>query len=86
MKTQAPFSGAAAPPPQFKSGSQMIVDTLRRLGVEFVFGYPGASVVPLFDCLYKQATAGFVPSPRQASTGLCRAGKNTRIPNRKPFA
>jgi hypothetical protein len=86
MKTQAPLSGAAAPPPVFKTGSQIIVDTLRRLGVEFVFGYPGAAVVPLFDCLYKQAILGFVRSPRQAKKISCRAGHIPCISNRKIFA
>ncbi len=86
MKTQAPLSGAAAPPTGFTTGSQIIVDTLRRLGVEYIFGYPGAAVVPLFDCLYKQAIAGFVQSPRQAMTIPCRAGQIRGIQNRKTFA
>lgn len=68
MKTQPLSSGAQAPPSCIQSGSQIIVDTLRDLGVEVVFGYLGASVMPLFDGLYRQETepAGFVPLPRPA--------------------
>ena len=66
MKTQSLSSGAAASPIPCRSGSEIIIDTLRRLGVEIVFGYPGASVMPLFDCLYQQNSAalGFVRIPR----------------------
>jgi hypothetical protein len=83
MKTQAPLAGAAAPPHGFTTGSQRIVDTLRRLGVEYIFGYPGAAVIPLFDCLYKQATAGFVRSRRQARRFSCRTGQISGLLNRK---
>jgi len=33
-------------------GSEVIIDSLRKQGVEHVFGYPGGSVIPLFDSLY----------------------------------
>jgi acetolactate synthase I/II/III large subunit len=35
-----------------RTGAQMIVESLRREGVDTVFGYPGGSVIPLFDALY----------------------------------
>ena len=77
MKTQSLPPGAAAPPAPFKTGSQIIVDTLRQLGVEIVFGYLGASVMPLFDCLYRQMqeAPGFVHLPRQAADYLRNAGE-----------
>ena len=41
--------GACAPPFPHFLGSQVIVRTLLEQGVEVVFGYPGAAVMPLFD-------------------------------------
>ena len=76
MKTQTISSGASAPPILRKSGSEIIVDTLRQLGVEVVFGYPGASLLPLFDRLYNRpaAAAGFVRNRRLKAFCRCRAG------------
>ncbi|MBN1974124.1 MAG: biosynthetic-type acetolactate synthase large subunit [Sedimentisphaerales bacterium] len=34
-----------------KSGAQIFVDTLIDLGVDTIFGYTGASVIPLFDAI-----------------------------------
>ena len=33
-------------------GSDILLETLKRLKVEVIFGYPGAAVLPLFDKLY----------------------------------
>ena len=35
------------------SGSELIVRALRQEGVEVLFGFPGGSVIPFFDALYK---------------------------------
>lgn len=87
MKIRTLPCGAAAPPTQFKTGSQVIIDTLRRLGVEIVFGYLGASVLPLFDCLYRQISdaPGFVRIPRPAAGCLRMAGDNIQC-IRKTFS
>ena len=37
---------------QFRSGSDILIDTLLEQQVEMVFGYPGGSVLPLYDALY----------------------------------
>ncbi|MBU2601498.1 MAG: biosynthetic-type acetolactate synthase large subunit [Actinobacteria bacterium] len=34
------------------NGATAILESLRREGVEVVFGYPGGSVIPLYDALY----------------------------------
>jgi acetolactate synthase-1/2/3 large subunit len=34
------------------TGAQILLDCLKREGVEVIFGYPGGSVLPLFDKLY----------------------------------
>lgn len=33
-------------------GAEILIKSLIREGVEVIFGYPGGSVIPLFDCLY----------------------------------
>ena len=33
-------------------GSQILLESLRRAGVEVIFGYPGGQVLPIFDSLY----------------------------------
>ena len=35
-----------------KKGAQILVETLIEEGTEYIFGYPGGSVLPLFDALY----------------------------------
>jgi len=35
-----------------RSGAEMIVEALRREGVDTVFGYPGGAVIPIFNALY----------------------------------
>lgn len=34
------------------SGAQVLLDALKEQGVEVIFGYPGGSVLPLYDALY----------------------------------
>ncbi|NLX58830.1 MAG: acetolactate synthase large subunit, partial [Phycisphaerae bacterium] len=35
-----------------RTGAQLLVDVLRQEGVDLIFGYPGAAVIPIFDVLY----------------------------------
>jgi len=35
-----------------RNGSQILVEVLKSEGVEKMFGYPGGSVIPIFDALY----------------------------------
>ena len=35
------------------TGAEMIVKALADQGVEFVFGYPGGAVLPIYDALFK---------------------------------
>ena len=32
-----------------RSGARILIDTLVQQGVEFVFGYPGGAVLPIYD-------------------------------------
>jgi acetolactate synthase-1/2/3 large subunit len=36
------------------SGAEIIINTLKGLGVDTVFGYPGGAVLPIYDALFKQ--------------------------------
>ena len=36
------------------TGSKIVLETLKKKGVTTVFGYPGGSVIPLFDALYDE--------------------------------
>ncbi|MFQ5841083.1 MAG: biosynthetic-type acetolactate synthase large subunit [Thermodesulfobacteriota bacterium] len=34
-------------------GAKMVVEALKKEGVEVVFGYPGGTIMPFFDCLHR---------------------------------
>ena len=36
------------------SGADMVVRALQEEGVEYIFGYPGGSVLHIYDALFKQ--------------------------------
>jgi acetolactate synthase-1/2/3 large subunit len=38
-----------------RPGAEILVESLVRLGVEYVFGYPGGAVLPIYDALFKEA-------------------------------
>ncbi len=40
---------------QERSGAAILVESLVRQGVEFVFGYPGGAVLPIYDALFSDA-------------------------------
>ncbi|HCJ81046.1 MAG TPA: hypothetical protein DHV50_06005, partial [Erythrobacter sp.] len=35
-----------------RSGAAILIECLKRQGVEFVFGYPGGAVLPIYDELF----------------------------------
>lgn len=37
-----------------KTGSQLVIEALKREGVDTIFGYPGGVVIPVFDALYDE--------------------------------
>ncbi|NET00467.1 MAG: biosynthetic-type acetolactate synthase large subunit [Sphaerospermopsis sp. SIO1G1] len=39
--------------PQRASGGYALMDSLIRHGVEYIFGYPGGAILPIYDDLYK---------------------------------
>jgi acetolactate synthase I/II/III large subunit len=42
------------------TGAFALIDSLRRHGVEHIFGYPGGAILPIYDELYRAEAAGFV--------------------------
>ncbi|MFA5085911.1 MAG: thiamine pyrophosphate-binding protein, partial [Candidatus Omnitrophota bacterium] len=34
------------------TGAQILIESLKKEGVEIIFGYPGGQVLPIFDKLY----------------------------------
>lgn len=58
-------------------GAQILIECLKREGVEVMFGYPGGAVLPFFDCLY-EAPIRFILSRHEqaaahAADGYARA-------------
>ena len=37
-----------------RPGAEILVESLVRQGVEFVFGYPGGAVLPIYDALFHE--------------------------------
>jgi len=66
-----------------KTGAQIIVDALLAHGVDTVFGYIGAAVLPLFDRLYEAPIRFFVPCHEQGGCHMAdayaRAGGRTGV-------
>ena len=42
------------------SGAFALIDSLKRHGVEHIFGYPGGAILPIYDELYRAEAAGGV--------------------------
>ena len=42
------------------SGATALMDTLRRHGVDTIFGYPGGAILPIYDALHIAESEGWV--------------------------
>ncbi|MBD3246884.1 MAG: biosynthetic-type acetolactate synthase large subunit [Candidatus Omnitrophica bacterium] len=64
-------------------GAQILIESLRKEGVEVMFGYPGGSVIPLFDFLYDAPIRFFLTRHEQAAAhaadGYARATGKTGV-------
>ena len=61
-----------------KTGAQIVVDALVQEGVKVVFGYPGGTVIPIFDVLYDAKELTFILTRHEqgaahAADGYARA-------------
>ncbi|MBN3896273.1 MAG: biosynthetic-type acetolactate synthase large subunit [Nostoc sp. NOS(2021)] len=53
-------SRTSSPPvvPKRASGGFALLDSLHRHGVDYIFGYPGGAILPIYDDLYKVQATG----------------------------
>lgn len=54
-------------------GSKILIESLIKEGVEVIFGYPGGSVIPLFDSLYDAPIKLILPRHEQAGAHMADA-------------
>ena len=47
--------------------SELIVKYLERLGVEYIFGMPGAHILPVYDCLYDSGVKSILAKHEQGA-------------------
>jgi len=73
MSTDSPSPAGPAERIIPKTGAQIIVDALLAHGVDTIFGYIGASVLPLFDRLYESPIRFVVPCHEQGGTHMADA-------------
>ncbi|NOR64815.1 MAG: hypothetical protein GQ468_02230, partial [Candidatus Scalindua sp.] len=43
-----------------RTGSQILIDALKKENVEYIFGLPGGVIIPLFDTLYDESDIKFI--------------------------
>ena len=65
------------------SGARIVVECLRRQGVDTVFGYPGGQIMPLYDALYDAPLRHVLTVHEQgaahAADGYARASGRTGV-------
>ncbi|HET9629303.1 MAG TPA: biosynthetic-type acetolactate synthase large subunit [Novosphingobium sp.] len=59
---------------QERSGADILVDSLTRLGVEVVFGYPGGAVLPIYDALFEHSAIKHVLVRHEAGAAHAAEG------------
>jgi acetolactate synthase I/II/III large subunit len=73
MSSDSRLSASKAAHPIPRTGARIVVDALLDHGVDTVFGYIGASVLPLFDELGKTAIRFVVPAHEQGGCHMADA-------------
>ncbi|MDR0433985.1 MAG: biosynthetic-type acetolactate synthase large subunit [Gracilibacteraceae bacterium] len=65
------------------NGAEIVIECLKKEKVEFVFGYPGGAVLPLYDALYLDGFPHILPKHEQtaahAADGYARATGRTGV-------
>lgn len=56
--------------------SELIVKYMQRLGIEYIFGMPGAHILPVYDSLYDSSIKSILAKHEQGAAFM--AGGNTR--------
>jgi len=60
------------------NGAEVLIDALKKEGVDLMFGYPGGAVIPIFDVLYREDKMKFILTRHEqgathAADGYARA-------------
>jgi len=62
---------------EMKTGALMLIESLKKEGVEVIFGYPGGAVIPIYDVLYDSGIKHILSRHEQgavhAADGYARA-------------
>ena len=61
-------------PAKEMTGARILVEGLKKAGVEVMFGYPGGSVIPIFDVLYDETAIKFVLTRHEQGAGHAADG------------
>lgn len=68
---------------EMKSGSELLVEALANENVDFIFGYPGGAVLPLYDTFYDGKIEHILARHEQGAThaaeGYARVSGNTGV-------
>ena len=59
-QSQTLVSSSSIMPPKRVSGGFALMDSLKRHGVECIFGYPGGAILPVYDELYSFEATGSI--------------------------
>jgi acetolactate synthase-1/2/3 large subunit len=67
-----------------RSGAEMLIEALKREGVDIVFGFPGGVVIPIFDVLYSEPSLHVVLTRHEqgavhAADGYARSTGRTGV-------
>jgi acetolactate synthase-1/2/3 large subunit len=73
MKSRPRISADSADKSSFKTGAEIIVETLLEQGVDTMFGYTGGVVLPLFDKLYDAPINFVIPRHEQGGCHMADA-------------
>ncbi|MGE5583039.1 MAG: thiamine pyrophosphate-binding protein, partial [Bacillota bacterium] len=65
------------------SGAEILLECLKREGVEVIFGYPGGQVIPIYDALYDSKIRNILVRHEQgaahAADGYARSTGKTGV-------
>ncbi|MCP4253027.1 MAG: biosynthetic-type acetolactate synthase large subunit [Candidatus Scalindua sp.] len=57
-----------------KTGSQILIDALKKENVEYIFGLPGGVIIPLFDTLFDETEIKFILTRHEQAAGHAADG------------
>ena len=64
------------------SGARILLECLKREGVDIIFGLPGGAVLPIYDVLYDFEGIRHILVRQEAAAGHAAEGYSRTIPSR----